>query len=221
MINGVFGTEQALSSVVDVGCGEAAYFPLILHKFPSCDFLLGLDVRRNVLVQAKQRSEPRTDYIAADALHLPIKNSTFCLVFSKDLVHHVRRPIKALKEMKRVSKGKIVIVEANKPNPLMLLWETHDHQHFTLNQLKTLLEKADLKMENSKQLRTWSFSLILLPTKNPIMLSWDAFALIILCICYLVPTLTKVFLNAVSFLFAHSHPSNNILYASSENRKSK
>lgn len=220
LINGTFGTDRQIFSAIDVGCSEAAYFPFILDKFPSCNLLLGLDVRRNVLVQAKQKSDSRTDFIAADALALPLKDSTFCLVFAKDLVHHVKRPIKALKEMKRVSKSKIVIVEANRPNPLMLLWETHDHQHFTLNQLRNLLDRADLKLEKLKQLRTYSFSLLLWPTRNPIMFLWNVFVLIFLGICYLVPPLLKTFSSTLSFLFTRSHPSNNIIYAYSKHGKS-
>jgi len=64
------------------------------------------------------------------------------MVFEKDSLHHVNIPKVVLREMGRVSRKMIVLVEGNRYNPLSFFWmvKIRGHNHFTLYQLKTLIQ---------------------------------------------------------------------------------
>jgi ubiquinone/menaquinone biosynthesis C-methylase UbiE len=57
-------------------------------------------------------------FIVADASSLPFRDNAFDVVFEKDSLHHVNQPKEVLKEMRRVSRNLIVLVEGNRYNPL-------------------------------------------------------------------------------------------------------
>jgi ubiquinone/menaquinone biosynthesis C-methylase UbiE len=64
------------------------------------------------------------------------------MVFEKDSLHHVNKPKVVLREMGRVSKKMIVLVEGNRYNPFSFFWmvKIREHNHFTLSQLKTFIQ---------------------------------------------------------------------------------
>ena len=65
------------------------------------------------------------------------------MVFEKYMLHHIKGYRKVLLEIRRVTRreGTVIIVEANRMNPILYLHMTlmKGHQHFTKQYLKTLL----------------------------------------------------------------------------------
>ena len=160
---------------------------------------------------AKQELTTHVNYVLADAHILPFRKSTFSLTFAKDLLHHVKNPLEILKELKEITKGEVVIVEANRPNSLMLLWTKYsNHQHFTLDQVVNLASNASMKLRDYKQLHAYSFSLLFWPIKNPLMILWNFLILLFLFSSYIIPQLPDIGLNLLSSILK---PSFNIVYA--------
>lgn len=69
---------------------------------------------------AKPKRYP-TNFIQADAHHLPFKNEIFEKIYFYDIIEHVENPSQCLREIKRVLKYKGE-VEISTPNPLH--WRT-------------------------------------------------------------------------------------------------
>jgi len=195
-------------SIVDVGCGDGLYFSHILQHSIRCNLLVGVDTSMEAVAKARQMSkDARTECIVADAQALPFRTAIFDLAFSKDLLHHTNNPVRVLKEIKRVCYGNLIIVEANRPNFIMLLYTKFGHQHFTLDQLMSLVKKTDMKLKWFKQVYAYPITCLFL-SKNPTIILWNIMILPFLFICHLVTNLSKPFLRIFSIFMK---PSFNVL----------
>jgi len=82
--------------VLDVGCGTAFYADLFENY-------TGLDNSKGMLAKSKAK------VVFGDAEELPFEDNSFDAVISVTALHNVKDFKKAIKEMERVSKGKIAI----------------------------------------------------------------------------------------------------------------
>ena len=82
--------------VLDVGCGTAFYADLF-------EYYTGLDSSKGMLKKSK------ANVILGNAEELPFEENSFDVVISVTALHNVKDFKKAIKEMERVSKGKIAI----------------------------------------------------------------------------------------------------------------
>lgn len=97
------------SLVLDVGCGTGLLFKHIGNKV---EMLVGLDISRKILLQAKRNAEKFSNVhlIWADADNMPIKENIFNYVFAVTLIQNTPNPLKTLKEIKRTAKRNAVII---------------------------------------------------------------------------------------------------------------
>jgi SAM-dependent methyltransferase len=111
--NDLYANDNKNKMLLDVGAGNGyiSYY-LSQHFDVTC-----LDFSRNMLELC-----PLDKKIQASAMHLPLKDKSFDVVFCSNLLHHLKDPLKALMEMSRVSSRYIIIVEPNRANPLMFLF---------------------------------------------------------------------------------------------------
>jgi ubiquinone/menaquinone biosynthesis C-methylase UbiE len=95
--------------VLDVGCGTGLLFKYAANKAKT---IVGLDISRKILLQAKERVKkfPNVYLIWADADNMPLKEKIFDHVFAVTLVQNTPDPVKTLNEVKRVTKENAVIV---------------------------------------------------------------------------------------------------------------
>jgi ubiquinone/menaquinone biosynthesis C-methylase UbiE len=91
------------SKMLDVGCGTGMFFNHISEK---ADLVLGVDVSRQLLLQAKKRAQARSNIyvVQADADHLPLKDDYFDAVFAFTVLQNIPKPLKTLVEMRRSAK---------------------------------------------------------------------------------------------------------------------
>jgi SAM-dependent methyltransferase len=68
------------------------------------------------------RRNPAPRRVLADAARLPFRDGAFALAVEGNLLHHVRDPVAVLKEMARVSAGRVAAVEPNRNHPPMFLF---------------------------------------------------------------------------------------------------
>jgi len=210
---------EKVSTIIDIGCGHGSYSLLFLERFPSCNLLLGVDVSGIRIQEARQSvSDSRVSYVVADAKALPFRKSSFRLAFCKDVLHHVEKPVKVLKETARVSKG-FVVIEANRPNLLMLFQTKYGHhQHFMLDQLKVLFDEAEIKVENLKQIHAYPFDLTVSRIQNIGVFLWDVLVAVFLFACYLAPALIGKALKTLSLILK---PSFTAVYCVSGRSKTR
>lgn len=119
--------------VLDVGCGTGLLFEYVSHK---AEAIVGLDISRETLLQAKKRAKKfaNVHLILADSNNVPLKEDVFSYVFALTLIQNTPNPFKTLNEIKRVSKENAVIIV------------TGLKKKFPIGAFKRLLHDAGLKV---------------------------------------------------------------------------
>lgn len=132
------------SSLLDCGCGNGEDVRIYLKYF---NYIHGMDIEASP--DWKIYSGESVSFSVGDAQKLNFENESFDTVMEKDMLHHVPYPSDALKEMIRVSKKRIIIIEANRYNPLLYINMTllKNHQHFTQKYFKKLIMETGLRYE--------------------------------------------------------------------------
>jgi ubiquinone/menaquinone biosynthesis C-methylase UbiE len=125
--------------LLDSGCGDGRVALLLLARVRE---VVAVDVEP----QESWHDRPGLTFRVADAEDLPFENATFDLVHSKDSLHHMESPERALAEYRRVLKpgGAALIIEANRYNPIFYPHMTLalGHEHFTRARFRSLV-RAD------------------------------------------------------------------------------
>ncbi len=103
-------------SILDVGCGNGRF---LFHFKSKRKF--GIDYAEKMINEAKKYLDDSILKVA-DGYNLPFVNESFEIVFGGCYLHNLSNDIKALQEIKRVSKKYVVLVEPNPLNPLMALF---------------------------------------------------------------------------------------------------
>jgi SAM-dependent methyltransferase len=101
----------ASASVLDVGCGNGVF---TLYLRDRCRSVTGVDFSAHMLSENRC---PRL--IQADVEHLPVQSNAYDVCFQANVLHHVDNPRAVVKEMARVSRRWVVLLEPNRCNPVM------------------------------------------------------------------------------------------------------
>jgi ubiquinone/menaquinone biosynthesis C-methylase UbiE len=97
------------SLVLDAGCGTGLLFGYVFDK---AETTVGLDISREILLQAKKRAKNLENIylVLADADNMPLKEKIFSHVFGITLIQNMPNPAKTLSEFRRVAKEDAAIV---------------------------------------------------------------------------------------------------------------
>jgi SAM-dependent methyltransferase len=98
-------------SVLDVGCGPGLFTH---HLAARAQRVVGTDLSPLMLARAQG-----FETVQANAEDLPFPDASFDIVFEANLLHHVPHPAAVIREMARVAKEAVVIIEPNRNNPVM------------------------------------------------------------------------------------------------------
>ena len=128
--------------LLDVGCGNG-YFSVPFNGF--CD-TVGVDYSGKMIAQ-----NPIDKKVLMDANRLCFQDLSFDVVFCHALLHHVEDMDQVLREMRRVSRKYVVVLEPNRANPLMFLFSAivpaeRKALDFSIGYLKGRMEKNRLKV---------------------------------------------------------------------------
>ena len=102
------------------------------------------------------------DFMVCDARHLPFKSKSFDLVFEKDALHYIPEYMRALDEIFNIAKKKIIVIEANRYEPLSFIHVTkiRGHNHFSFKKFRQIiLSKATNVIFRSRESHFFPFSL--------------------------------------------------------------
>jgi ubiquinone/menaquinone biosynthesis C-methylase UbiE len=106
---------EGISNILDVGRGTGVVGFDLLNLIPSAQLLFGLDLEPSVLRIAKEKipNGKEGSFIAGNTYDLPFSQRSFDLVTCQYVLQHLSQPVKALSEMRRVSRtgGQAIIFE--------------------------------------------------------------------------------------------------------------
>jgi len=125
--------------LLDVGCGDGGVAGLLRER-------VGEVVAIDVDASPEWEDGPGIQFLLADGEDLPFEDGSFDVVHSKDSLHHMLFPDRALAEYARVLQpsGVVLLVEANRFNPSLFVQMTlvRRHQHFTRDRFHELVRSA-------------------------------------------------------------------------------
>lgn len=111
---------------LDVGCGPGALTEVLAERLGP-DHVKGIDPSKAFVAAARQRL-PDVRVVEGNAEDLPYADDSFDVVVAQLVVHFMRRPVPALREMSRVARpggfiGATVWDHAGLKGPITPLWE--------------------------------------------------------------------------------------------------
>ena len=126
--------------LLDVGSGDGGVARLLRSRVAE---VVAVDVESSDLWD---ESEDGIQFMVASGEELPFEDAAFDLIHSKDSLHHMDDPEKAIQEYRRVLKpgGAALIVEANRYNPIFFVHMTKmlGHEHFSRARFHGLVRSA-------------------------------------------------------------------------------
>jgi ubiquinone/menaquinone biosynthesis C-methylase UbiE len=105
--------EGRPSSILDAGCGEGFVTEWLSGAFGGAR-IVGVDVRDDALREASGRV-PEASFRCGDVCDLPFPDRSFDLVVCTEVLEHVEDPAGALRELRRVSRGRLLVTVPHEP----------------------------------------------------------------------------------------------------------
>ena len=87
--------------IVDVGCGEGNSVDFFRDVFPGCTWI-GVDIKESPEVRKRRRTD--STFMDFDGINIPLPTESVDLVFSRQVLEHVRYPEELLKDVARILK---------------------------------------------------------------------------------------------------------------------
>ncbi len=161
-------TYGAGDSVLEAGCGVGAQSVILSQNSPQADFI-SIDMSANSLNVARERinAERRTNvqFQQADLMKLPFADESFGHVFVCFVLEHLKEPLRALIELRRVLRrgGSITVIEGDhgscfwhpETEASIRVWDclikaqaSMDHNALIGRQLYPLLNQAGFAVQN-------------------------------------------------------------------------
>lgn len=114
--------------VIDIGCGDGTYTVELFDRGKPAS-IHGFDPAERAIEIARQRIIGREIAFGThNAYDLPVATGSFDLAHLRGVLHHLDRPIDALREAFRVASW-VVLIEPNGYNPMVKLLEKYSRYH--------------------------------------------------------------------------------------------
>jgi SAM-dependent methyltransferase len=114
--------------IIDIGCGDGAY-TIELHDRGGPALIHGIDPAGDAIASAHARIAGRKMlFSVGNAYELDFPDGAFDVAHLRGVLHHLDRPLDALREALRVA-SKILVIEPNGYNPIVKLLERFSQYH--------------------------------------------------------------------------------------------
>jgi SAM-dependent methyltransferase len=148
---------EAISTILDVGCGKGHWGRALLPHLPPSARLTGVDpedawVTASREAAAAKNIADRADYRQARAESLPFEDDSFDLVTCQTVLMHIHDPAAAVREMLRVTRkgGQVLAVEPNNMANAMVTISTRKDEpldeRFRLARFQATCELGKLRL---------------------------------------------------------------------------
>ena len=127
--------------ILDFGCGDGRTLPVFEKLLPGCEWI-GVDIESSPEVNSRTKDDAR--FVSYNGTTLPFSDSSFDLIYSHQVLEHVRHPEIILKEIRRVLRpGGYFVGQTSQFEPYhsFSLW------NFTIYGFKRIIEDAGFKLE--------------------------------------------------------------------------
>lgn len=132
--------HQAIGTVLDVGCGAGNSVDLF-RKWKADIRWVGVDIASSPEVEQRRRRD--AEFHTFDGVALPFPDASFDLLYSKQVLEHVRQPAASLKDMARVLKpGALLVGSTSHLEP----FHSYSYWNYTPYGFKVLIEEAGLEL---------------------------------------------------------------------------
>lgn len=127
-------------SLLDLGCGDGSIARIVASRNPKIK-ITGIDLEAH----PHWGIEPpkNLDFKVASIYNLPFKKDAFDSVMLKDVLHHLPDPEEVLVKIARIAKKQILVIEANRYNPIsyIRMVKIAGHEHFSRKKLNKIIGK--------------------------------------------------------------------------------
>lgn len=126
--------------VLDIGCGDGNSVDLFRRWQPDLAWV-GVDIDHSPEVQRRRRQD--AEFHRFDGVHLPFADAAFDLLYSKQVLEHVRHPAALLADMARVLRpGGWLVGSTSHLEP----FHSYSFWNYTPHGFKVLVEEAGLEL---------------------------------------------------------------------------
>lgn len=105
--------ETGIKHILEIGCGDG----FVIDHLSKNDLTLkmqGCDIKLSCLKRAK-RINPDISFFNADVFDLPLIEKSYDLTLCCEILEHLNKPYKALKEIKRISRKYCLVSVPHEP----------------------------------------------------------------------------------------------------------
>lgn len=128
-------------NVLDFGCGDGRSIALFQDLMPSANWT-GVDIEDSPEVNSRRFEDPR--FVTYNGTELPFSDEDFDLVYSHQVLEHVRHPDMVLSEIRRVlSPTGLFIGQTSQFEP----YHSYSIWNFTVYGFKRLIEDAGMRLK--------------------------------------------------------------------------
>jgi 2-polyprenyl-3-methyl-5-hydroxy-6-metoxy-1,4-benzoquinol methylase len=168
-LRGLQGTEKM--TCLDIGCGQGVTTYVLSKHFDS---VVGVDFSRGAVktaagfLQAMQVTNATA--LVGDVDNLGLANGSVDVVFFKDFLHHTAEPLRAMTNLRAVSRqGRVVGAEVNGRSPIMSLFgRLAEHERGLLDSNREWLSELAMAA-GFKDMKIEEFSFYPYPFRFPIL----------------------------------------------------
>lgn len=130
-----------IDKILDLGCGTGTSADFFKKMAPDAKWI-GLDIEESPEVAARTKSG--AEFHSFDGINIPFNDNSFDLIFSNQVLEHVRHPVELLKEARRVLKpGGFMVGSTSHLEP----YHSLSVRNYTPYGFRLLLEEAGLHLE--------------------------------------------------------------------------
>ena len=172
--------KEDYTELLDCGCGTGPMISLLYEKDPTKHYT-GLDITPKMIEAGKAKNLEGVNWVVGDCENLPFDENSFDVIICSNSFHHYPNPQAFFNSAKKVLKpgGRLILQDytASKPMlwlmnhtemPLANLVGHGDVKAYSLDEIRALCKKAELKVEKLEKAKKFRLHLVARKTEAPV-----------------------------------------------------